>query len=296
MRFVCAKVLAMPQFESYISCEDAAAHLHDPDWLFVDCRFYLADKLQGRREYEEAHLAGAVFADLDGDLSAPHVPGVSGRHPLPTKDDFVRTLQRLGVTNRTQVVVYDMQAGQLAAGRLWWMLHWAGHPAAAVLDGGIRRWRALGLPLCGGVEMRPEGNFAAHFDDRMQMTAGEVERIAADPAWALLDARAVDRFRGENESIDPVGGHIPGARSMPFAQNIAPDGRLRLVADIRARCAASAGGAPADRCVMYCGSGVSAMQNVLAWKHVYGTMPRLYVGSWSEWIIDVRRGRATGDE
>lgn len=282
----------MPHFDCYISCEDAAAHLHDPDWLFVDCRFFLADKSQGRREYEDAHVAGAVFADLDGDLSAPHVPGRSGRHPLPAPGDFVRTLQRLGVTSRTQVVAYDAQVGQLAAGRLWWMLHWAGHTAAAVLDGGITHWRALGLPLRSGVEARSPSDFTASFDDALQISAEEITR---DPSLTLLDARAADRFRGENEVIDPVGGHIPGARSAPYAENIAPDGRLRPRAEITARFSSLAGNAPAERCVMYCGSGVSAVQNLLAWKHAFGAMPRLYVGSWSEWIVDARRGRAVGD-
>jgi thiosulfate/3-mercaptopyruvate sulfurtransferase len=281
----------MPRFESYISCDDAVAHLNDPDWLFVDCRFALADKVQGRREYAEAHVPGAVFADLDGDLSAPHVPGVSGRHPLPAKDEFVRTLRRLGITNRTQVVAYDAQAGQLAAGRLWWMLKWAGHAAAAVLDGGITRWHARGLPLRGGVESRPASDFTAAWDDGLQVLVDEVER---DRSLALLDARAADRFRGENETIDPVGGHIPGARSAPFAANIASDGTLRPRAEIEARFAALVGDAPAERCAFYCGSGVSALQNVLAWRNVRGTMPRLYVGSWSEWIVDPRRGRVSG--
>jgi len=283
---------AMPQFESYISYEDAAAHLQDPDWLFVDCRFVLADKAQGRRDYEEAHIPGAVFADLDRDLSASHIPGVSGRHPLPAKDEFVRTLRRLGVTDRTQVAAYDAQAGQLAAGRLWWMLKWAGHAAAAVLDGGMTHWRARGLPLRGGVEVRSAGEFTANFDDGLQATVDELER---DRTLALLDARAADRFRGENETIDPVGGHIPGARSAPYVENIAPDGRLRSADEIAARFAALVGDAAAERVVMYCGSGVSAVQNVLAWRHVRGTMPRLYVGSWSEWIVDSRRARASGD-
>ncbi|MCX6017201.1 MAG: sulfurtransferase [Chloroflexi bacterium] len=285
----------MSHFETYISCAEAAAHLQDSDWLFIDCRFALMDKAQGRREYQAAHIAGAVFADLDGDLSAPHVSGVTGRHPLPAKDDFVHTLRRLGVTNQTQVVVYDAQAGQLAAGRLWWMLKWAGHVAVAVLDGGFGCWQAGDWPLRTGTEARLAGDFAAHFDDGLQMSVDEMVRIAGDPAWAMLDSRAADRFRGENETIDPIGGHIPGARSAPFAQNIAADGRLRPADEIASRFDSLADGVPAERCVFYCGSGVSAVQNILAWAHVYGTMPRLYVGSWSEWIIDASRTRASGE-
>jgi len=270
----------MPHFDCYISCEDAAAHLHDPDWLFVDCRFFLADKSQGRREYEDAHVAGAVFADLDGDLSAPHVPGRSGRHPLPEPGDFVRTLQRLGVTSRTQVVAYDAQAGQLAAGRLWWMLHWAGHTAAAVLDGGITHWRALGLPLRSGVEARSPSDFTASFDDALQISAEEITR---DPSLTLLDARAADRFRGENETLDPVGGRIPGAVNRFYRDNLGADGRFKPAAQLRAELdAVAAGRAPAEL-VMQCGSGVTACHNLLALELAGLSGAALYPGSWSEW-------------
>jgi thiosulfate/3-mercaptopyruvate sulfurtransferase len=274
----------MTAYDTYLSCEDAAQHLTNPDWVFVDCRYALMDKAQGRREYLAGHVAGAVFADMDRDLARPHIAGVTGRHPLPEKAAWVETIRCLGISNRTQVVAYDSQSGQSAAGRLWWMLKWAGHAPVAVIDGGFARWQALGLPVATGEQHRASGTFEAAFDDSLQVSGDEVARIAADPGYVLLDSRAADRYRGENEIIDPIAGHIPGALSAPFAENLAADGTLKPADELAARLDALAGGAPPERTVFYCGSGVSATQNLLAYAHVRSALPRLYVGSWSEWI------------
>ena len=250
----------------------------------MDCRYALMDKAQGRRDYLAAHIAGAVFADMDRDLARPHIAGVTGRHPLPEKTAWVQTIRRLGIANHTQVVAYDGQSGQSAAGRLWWMLKWAGHPAVAVIEGGFARWQALGLLVAAGEELHAPATFEPAFDDSLQVSVDEVARIASDPSYVLLDSRAADRYRGENEIIDPIAGHIPGALSAPFAENLTADGRLKPVGELAARFDALAGATPPERTVFYCGSGVSATQNLLAYAHVRGALPRLYVGSWSEWI------------
>jgi thiosulfate/3-mercaptopyruvate sulfurtransferase len=228
-------------------------------------------------------------------LSGEQIKGVTGRHPLPTKAEFEHALRRLGISNQSQVVAYDYQAGQSAAGRLWWMLKWAGHSAAAVIDGGITQWVSHGLPVESVVRHNAPGDFVAAYDDSLLISTDEVARIASDPAYALLDSRAADRFRGENETIDPVAGHIPGAISAPFSPNINATGTLKSAAELSARFAGLAADIPAERTVFYCGSGVSVAQNILAHAHIGRGMPRLYAGSWSEWIASGTRSVATGD-
>ncbi len=282
-------------YEAYISCEDAARHLDDPRWVFIDCRYVLADAQQGRRDYAQSHVRGAAFASMHPDLSGAHVKGITGRHPLPEKTAWEQTIRRLGISNQSQVVAYDYQAGQSAAGRLWWMLKWAGHAAAAVIDGGFTRWTSLGLPIESVERRNAPGAFVAAYDDSLLLSAAEVARIAGDPAYALLDSRAADRFRGENETIDPVAGHIPGAISAPFSENIDGTGVLKPADALAARFSRLAGDTPPERTVFYCGSGVSATQNLLAHAHIGRGLPRLYVGSWSEWIADGTRIVATGE-
>jgi thiosulfate/3-mercaptopyruvate sulfurtransferase len=274
-------------FSTLISVADAAAHLDDPAWLFVDCRFVLGQPGAGRTAYLAGHLAGAVYADLDEDLSGPVVPGETGRHPLPEQDRFAATATWLGVGPDTQVVAYDDGSGALAAARLWWLLNWAGHDAVAVLDGGFTAWRDAGLPCVTGPQERPPGAFTGRFRNELAVGATELA------GRTVVDSRAADRYRGENETIDPVAGHIPGARSLPFAGNLGPNGLFLGPAELRERFAAVAGadGPP----VFYCGSGVTAAQNVLAYTHAGLGMPALYPGSWSEWITDPARPVETGD-
>ncbi len=282
-------------FETYISCENAAQYLDDPLWVFIDCRYVLADAQQGRRDYAQSHIRGSVYANMHPDLSGAHIKAITGRHPLPEKAAWEQAIRRLGISNHSQVVAYDYQAGQSAAGRLWWMLKWAGHANAAVIDGGFTRWAALGLPVESIERRNAPGAFDAAFDDSLQISANEVARIAGDPAYALLDSRAADRFRGENETIDPVAGHIPGATSAPVGENFDGAGALKSADELAARFARLAGKTPPERTVFYCGSGVSATQNMLAHAHIGRGMPRLYIGSWSEWIADGTRIVATGE-
>ncbi|MCS6844554.1 MAG: sulfurtransferase [Caldilineales bacterium] len=278
-----------------VSPEQLAAHLDDPAWAVVDCRFSLQDTERGRQAYLAGHIPGAVYAHLDEDLSGPVVPGRTGRHPLPDPAHFVARLERWGVGDATQVVAYDDAGGAFAA-RLWWMLRWIGHEAAAVLDGGWQAWLAAGLPTRSGAEARPPARLTPRLRPELAVTAAEVDARRGNPAWRVLDARGADRFRGENETIDPVAGHIPGARSAPYADNLTPDGRFRDVESLRLRYQALLGDVAADRAICYCGSGVTAAHNLLAMLHAGLGEGRLYPGSWSEWIADPARPVAVGPE
>ncbi len=280
-------------YTTLIAVDELFAHLNDPNWALVDCRFSLQDTQQGRRAYQLGHIPGAVYAHLDEDLSGPVVPGRTGRHPLPAPEAFAARLGRWGIGNTTQVVAYDDAGGAYAA-RLWWMLRWLGHEAVAVLDGGWPAWMAAGLPQRSGFETRPPTVFTARLRPELVATADEVMLRRLDPDWRVLDARGADRFRGENETLDPVAGHIPGAVSAPYAGNLAPDGRFHDAAGLRQRYQSLLGAVPAARTICYCGSGVTAAHDVLAILHAGLGEARLYPGSWSEWITDPTRPIATG--
>jgi len=259
----------------------------------VDCRHRLADPAWGAAAYAESHIPGAVFAHIDHDLSAPIVPGVTGRHPLPSPAAAAATLGGWGIDAATQVVAYDDVGGAFAA-RLWWLLKWLGHDAVAVLDGGWPAWLAAGRPMRGGVEHRAERTFVARPRPGMVVDADVTAAAAAGGAVRVLDARAADRFAGQNETIDPVAGHIPGAVSLPFAGGVGSDGRFLPPDVLGARFDAALAGADPAAAIVYCGSGVTAAHLVLAAAHAGRPLPRLYAGSWSEWIVDPGRGVATG--
>jgi thiosulfate/3-mercaptopyruvate sulfurtransferase len=276
-------------YTTIISPSDLAPHLDDPAWAVVDCRFSLADKERGRRDYLQGHIPGAVSAHLDDDLSGPIVPGVTGRHPLPPVSDAVVVMGKLGIDEGVQVVAYDDAGGALAAARLWWMLRWLGHEAAAVLDGGWGRWVREGRPIRGGEESRPARVFLPHARPGRVASVEEVEALRRDPSYRLLDARSAERYRGETELVDPVAGHIPGAANLPYSDNLTPEGNLRPAEELRLRFQAVLQGVPAERVVHYCGSGATAGLNILAMLHAGLGEGRLYAGSWSEWITDAER-------
>lgn len=253
-------------------------NLVNPDWAIIDCRFDLFDTSAGERNYRNAHIPGAVYADLDDDLSAPKDPtGIGGRHPLPTPDDMVRLFSRLGIGPGVQVVAYDDSSGHYAA-RLWWMLQFMGHKAVAVLDGGWPRWVSEGLPVAQGWEHRSPREFVGHPHWEQVVARDEVPS-----APLLVDARAPERYRGEVEPIDPVAGHIPGAINRPYGVNWTDEGLWRSQEDLLADFLAVIGETPPDDTVFYCGSGVSACVNLLAMVRAGLPAGRLYVGSWSEW-------------
>ena len=271
-----------------VSPDELAAHLDDPDWVTVDCRFSLADAEHGRREYEQAHVSRAVYAHLEKDLSGPIIPGTTGRHPLPEVPDFARTLGAWGIDGRVQVVAYDDMGGAMA-GRLWWMLGWVGHDAAALLDGGWQRWCAEGRPATAEVTARPARVFSpAPRPERLVRAAGVLSRLG-DASAPLIDARAGERYRGEVEPLDPVAGHIPGAVCAAFEENLTADGSFKSREELRQRFRAILGDTPAEQSVSYCGSGVTACHNLLAMEHAGLSGGRLYAGSWSHWVTDPDR-------
>lgn len=271
-----------------IETTELREHLADPDWAIVDCRFDLRDTGAGETAYRASHIAGAVYAHLDRDLSGPIVPGTTGRHPLPSAEAFAATASACGIDDATEVVAYDASGGAIAA-RLWWLLRWLGHEKVRVLNGGWAAWTAHGGPTAGGDETRPPRAFRGVARDDLVIDAGALDGVRESDAWRVCDARAADRFRGENETLDPVAGHIPGAISVPFADNLGPDGRFRSPDELRQRFESVMDGIPAANAVFYCGSGVTAAHNVLAMAHAGLGLARLYPGSWSEWITDPSR-------
>jgi thiosulfate/3-mercaptopyruvate sulfurtransferase len=275
-------------FTTLISTAELAEHLADPQWAVVDARFSLADHDIGERNYLAAHIPGAVYAHLERDLSSPQIVGVTGRHPLPPVEAITATLSQWGIDNSTQVVVYDDNSG-VYAGRLWWMLRWLGHNAVAVLDGDWRQWQQEGRPARSSSEFRPARTFVAHMRPELVVTAEEIEARLGDPSMRLYDARSADRFHGENETLDPVGGHIPGARSAPYVANLDANGRMQPPEVLRARFQELLGDTPAEEAIFYCGSGVSVAHDVIALQHAGLAMPRVYVGSWSDWISNGQR-------
>jgi len=277
-----------------ISAADLAAHLDEASWVVCDSRHDLADPSAGRRAYAESHIPGARFVHLDEDLSAPKT-GRNGRHPLPDPEKFVRRLGELGIDNSKQVVAYDASGGPYAA-RLWWMLRWLGHDAVAVLDGGWNLWLKAGLPAAKEIpEPAP-----AHFTPRPRAdSAMDVKTIAArlgQPVPLLLDARAANRYRGENETLDPVAGHIPGAANRFFQLNLDADGKFKLPAVLRKEFGEVIGANLPAQVTHYCGSGVTACHNLLAMEAAGLSGSKLYAGSWSEWCADPSRPFATGDD
>ncbi len=269
-------------------------HHRDPDWRVIDARFSLADPGQGAREYGEGHVPGATYAHLDDDLSGPIIRGETGRHPLPSVDRAVEVFSGWGIDDSVQVVVYDSASGSVAA-RLWWMLRWLGHDAVAVLDGGWPAWTGAGMAVSRDVPEWTPGNFTPNVRTHLVTDVEGVDKYRNDGDWAVLDARTPERFRGEQEPIDPVAGHIPGARCATFDGNLGEDGRFLSPEDLRRRFEGLFGGVPADRAVNYCGSGVSACHNLLAIAHAGLGDAVLYPGSWSEWITGEDRPIGTGE-
>jgi len=278
-------------YSTLIDTTAAHDHLKDPNWVFVDCRFDIRNTGRGPRDYQASHIRGAVYADLDQDLSGPIIPGRTGRHPLPEPESIVRVFSGWGIGPENQVIAYDESTGAMAAARLWWLLKWAGHDAVAVLDGGFKAWIAAGLPCGTGVESKPASRFVAAFRPELAVDARHVLSVLNDPGWVVMDARAADRYRGENETIDPVAGHVPGAISAPYGSALGPDGLFKPTAELARLYETAMGGRDAEHTIVYCGSGVTAAHSVLACTHAGLGLPRLYPGSWSDWITD--KGRPT---
>ncbi len=283
------------RYTTLISAADLAARLDDTDWVICDCRHDLADTDAGRRAWAEAHIPGARFVHLDHDLSAPKT-GKNGRHPLPDPEQFARRLGELGIDHSKQVVAYDASGGPYAA-RLWWMLRWLGHDAVAVLDGGWNSWRQAAT---NSITDKIPGVKATRFTPRIRPEAAVDAKTIAErlgkPEPFLLDARAPNRYRGENETLDPVAGHIPGAANRFFQANLDSSGRFKPAGTLREEFAAVLGDRAAPGVTHYCGSGVTACHNLLAMEIAGLAGSKLYPGSWSEWCADRSRPVAVGNE
>ena len=279
-------------YTTLIDAETLAGHLNS-SWRVFDCRFALGDPSAGERAYAAGHIPGAHYLHLDRDLASA-VTAASGRHPLPEPKTLAAKLAAVGVGAGTQVVAYDDAAGAFAA-RLWWLLRWLGHPQVAVLDGGWKLWLREARPVSHEQPASAApGDFRARPDDRMWLSSERVRQRAGAGIGRLLDARAAERFRGEQEPIDAVAGHVPGAVNLPYLGNISGDGRFKSAEALRTRFMAALDGAAPAETVCMCGSGVTACHNLLAMEVVGLSGGRLYAGSWSEWIRDPSRPVARG--
>ena len=280
----------MPQifgmnYTALISTDDLHHYLEDSQLVVVDCRFSLQDTKKAQQDYFSAHIPGAHYAHLDDDLSGPIIPGKTSRHPLPDIDHLTTLFSSWGIDASKQVVVYDQKSGAIAA-RLWWMLKWLGHERAAVLEGGWNAWTNKGYPEDGAVPQVAKAEFVASEQKEWLVDVNFVDQIRKNPNYDLVDSRAAKRYAGIEEPIDPIAGHIPGAINIPFMDNVNQDGifleqealadRFKSVPDPK-------------QTIFYCGSGVTACHNILAYYHLGMGMPKLYAGSWSEWIVDKER-------
>ena len=278
-------------FTTIVDVATLREHLNDPAWVIVDCRHTLTDFSLGRKQYGEGHIPGAHFADMESDLSGEKT-GRNGRHPLPDPRSFAAYLRSLGVSEQTQVVAYDA-GGDMSAARLWFLCKWIGHDAVAVLDGGITAWTRAGEPVTTDAPAPPNsGTIEPHLRDDLVLDADFVLAHLNDPRVHILDARTSDRFAGQNETVDPIAGHIPGARNRWFKANFNDDLTFKSPAELGLEFAAF--GDPND-IVHQCGSGVSAAANMLAMELAGLAGSRIYAGSWSEWIANPSHPVAVGD-
>ncbi len=266
--------------------------------MVFDCSFELMQPEAGDQQYQQSHVAGAVRADLDRHLSAAKGAADAasgGRHPLPSRDAFANWLGSVGFDPSMQAVVYDRQ-GAVYSGRLWWMLKWLGHEAVAVLDGGLQAWQAQGGAITSGPHVTPRrpSRFAPGEALATLTNTAQVLRQLGRPAQTLIDARSEPRFRGEVEPLDPIAGHIPGALNRPFGNNLDSNGKFKPAATLRHEFDALLGGREPASVVHHCGSGVSAIPNLIAMELAGLGRSALYAGSWSEWCSDPSRPIAQG--
>jgi thiosulfate/3-mercaptopyruvate sulfurtransferase len=280
--------------EMLVQPAELAEQLGLPGVVVVDCRFDLLNPAAGRQAWEQGHIPGAFYADLDRDLAAP-VTATSGRHPLPDPAGYAALLGSWSVMPDTLVVAYDSSGGAIAA-RLWWLLRWVGHERAAILDGGLPAWQAAGLPVDQSVREQRVGAYPVQPGAMPVIGATELQAGLAEGNACLLDARDAARFAGKVEPLDTAAGHVPGATNRPFQANLGPGGRFRAPAELWAEFAELAAGGKAM--VSMCGSGVTACHNLFALQlaGLPANEVALYAGSWSEWIRDGKRPVATGDD
>jgi thiosulfate/3-mercaptopyruvate sulfurtransferase len=275
-------------YQTLIDVATLKKKLADPQWAILDCRFYLQEPDRGHQEYLAAHIPGAIYVDLDQDLSGEIIPGTTGRHPLPSSQSFSELLSSWGIDNSTQVIAYDNLGGAIAA-RLWWMLRWLGHSHVAVLNGAWQAWSRQGFAVESGEITRERKEFRARVHPEYIAELELVEQIREDDNFLLVDARSSNRYWGLEEPIDTRAGHIPGAVSGPYALNLTPEGYFLNPDQLKERFENLLVGVPPSQVIMYCGSGVTSAHNLLAMVEAGFDMALLYPGSWSEWITEPGR-------
>ena len=280
-------------FKTLISTEQLARNLDNPEWVVFDCRFSLTDPAAGINEYTKAHIPNARYANLDADLSSP-VTESSGRHPLPDFSLLAKKLGNWGVGNHSQIVIYDDTSGAFA-GRMWWLLRCFSHDQVAVLDGGIRQWKKENRELTSALPPIESKSFRPYLNDALWLDTKEVQDGLKSKSIRLLDARTPERYRGEQEPIDPVAGHIPGALNRAFQSNLTEEGLFLPRNKLRKQFEELVIDSSAEHFVHMCGSGVTACHNLLAMDVAGLPNSRLYAGSWSEWIKDTNRPIATDE-
>ena len=280
------------KYTTIITPKQLEPHLGEENWAIIDSRFDLVQPQWGEKQYMIEHIPGAVYVHLEHNLSATK-SGTNGRHPLPEIEAVTELFSELGIDDDTQVIVYDARGGGIAA-RLWWMLKYLGHEAAAVLDGGFPEWKRLSLPVRTHRESRIPRQFKSRLNSDLKIAANEVlERISLDSSL-IIDSRAPERYRGEEEPFDPIAGRIPGAVNRFWQLNLDGDGRFRDPDVLRAEFdSITSGIAPSDT-IVHCGSGVTGCHNVLSMSYAGIQGVRLYAGSWSEWSSDPGRPIETG--
>lgn len=278
-----------------IDCEKLANHLNDKDLIIFDCRFSLEDTGYGEQSYQTSHIPNAVFIDLDKDLSSPVIKGKTSRHPLPDPNLLIEKLAQCGLNNDSKVVIYDNGPSPFAT-KMWWTLVWLGkRDNVFLLDGGFKAWQEAGLPTTNDKTPVHIGNFIGQPDNSLLINANDLENKLDDDQLTLLDARALPRFRGEVEPMDPVAGHIPGATCANFMENLDNDGFFLTIPKLQQRFQTLINNKPIDKVIAYCGSGVSACHNLFALCLAGYPLVPLYAGSWSEWITDPKHPIAVGD-
>jgi thiosulfate/3-mercaptopyruvate sulfurtransferase len=274
-------------FNTLISVETLNTNLNQPDWVVVDCRFSLANAQQGKKAYQRGHIQNARYAHLDNDLSS-RITDFTGRHPLPDFRVLMQKLGEWGISNNSQVVIYDDASG-VFAGRLWWLLrHWFGHENVAVLDGGIQTWQKRFDLVTTLPKIKPT-TFRPYLDNTQWLSAIQVQNSLAQKKICLIDARTPERYHGEIEPIDFVAGHIPYALNRPFQLNLDKTGVFLPIEKLRTEFQTLIGDTKAEDVVHYCGSGVTACHNLLAMEYAGLKGSKLYAGSWSEWIRNQNR-------
>lgn len=274
-------------YQTLITAQQLVEIINHENCLVFDCRFHLGDVEKGRRDYAQSHIPGSIYVHLDDDLCSTVTPD-SGRHPLPDMPQLVQWLGSQGMSEHKQVVVYD-DAGGIQAARLWWLLKGLGHEAVALLDGGLAAWLEQGYSVTAQVDPPSGENYQAEFDWSLVVSTPAILANVHKPSFLLVDVRAEERFEGIHEPIDPVAGHIPAATNLPLSKNLQTSGFFKPAAQLRELYAPLDAKCIARKQVYMCGSGVTACHSLLAVVIAGFPMPRLYDGSWSEWIRDANR-------